>query len=294
MNSLLIGGLVPGLGGSGKVSIGAIVQDSHANPEVTARLVVSYQVTDIQGQVLQRGSLTDGVQVPHSSFTAFGQTIALAVAPGSTETITISAADVDTVGQPMTSTFHLFVSPKRGISTVGFGATMSNHDTYVGSGIGKMTLKVSPSGAFTAAGCGTVQLQSGPLNDTVVSATGSGRFSFSYDTAGNFNLGITGGKGVLKVGTDAGDPTATGGMSASLAGQLHVTRYATGAINAGARGTIGVVAQWNKNTSTPSSLNARGCNVAIRLTTDGNHGFKLGLAGKMKMSGSLTTSSILG
>jgi len=295
VNSLMVMGITPGLGGAGLLSIGGVLSDSHANDLANAGLTINYQVLDGQGSILDAGSLSASQALPHSSLLSFGKTIPVSVAPGNTETIVIQASDVDAMWGTLTARATVYVSATRGLNSLGMGASEHDGDVYSGSGQGRISMVQGADGSFSARGTGSIRLASSPNNNNLMNATGSGRFNVSYDAAGDVSLALSGGKATLNYGTYAGDATATGGFTTTLTGNLKVTRLADASITGSARGNIGLSATMGRSTAgtrnaNPTTLSGRGCNVAINVKSDNQGHFRLGLTGRMRMRGDLNTN----
>jgi hypothetical protein len=258
-------------------------------------LTVNYTVTDSQGNVLASGPLTPHSLLPGLNLYSVGTTIPASVPPGNTETITLSAADVDTVDFPITATAQLFISPNHYITTLGLGITSSNGDTFSGSGQGRVHVVQPPGGGIIVSGVGSLQIASNPENSSQLNASASGNFFFSEDARGNIALNLNQARATLNTGMFAGDTTASTGFSITAAGNLDFTRNANAGITAHARGSIQFAAETaglgTTVLNTPVSIRGTGQNVAIGLATDGAGNFQLNFSGKFRLFGSLHNTS---
>ncbi len=290
-------GVTPGAGGAGNLSIAGVIDESSAASAAT--LTVSYEIKDSVGDVLASGNLTPRLLSSRLNLYGVSQTIPLALAPGSTETIMLVGADADSGGMPLATAAQLVVSGKPHLTSLGLSYQTSSGDSYSGAGYGHLSIVHQPSGGFVARGDGIAYVATSPNNSNLWNATTKGYFTLGVGPLGNLGLHVSQGTTTFNYGSYAGDTTATGGIGAVLKGGLSIQTSGGTALTAHARGSLALSATFQDTqmpeapavaptpAPAPSTIQARAQNVALGIIVDTSGNFVLHLSGALKATGYL-------
>ena len=269
---------------------------NRAGPSAASTLKLNYTVTDSQGNILASGPLSPQQVPPGTVAIPFNTTIPISVPRGNAETISVNAADSDSMGVPLAATATLFISPSSNLNTLGVGISQSNGDRFSGNGQGQFKPTQSATSGLVIKGNGVFRIASYPHNQLQLLATMTSKFQFGIDPQGNVSLISNKGRDVLNVGSYAGGPASGGGFSARLAGNLAMTRFANSTIRSQFKGSVGLSIQFASASasSTPSTVQGTSRNIAITVTTDTTGDLTFNAVGNVNLFGELNTSTLSG